>query len=88
MCINTFSVWVVVYCKAQREYTVCYRDRNIPSSQGFTCLHQRLTESGSVRNQRNEVGPAKTRCFKFTNKICNEWKKTLKSAVGDWSKEE
>lgn len=51
-------VWVVVYCKAQREYTVCYRDRNIPSPQGFTCLHQRLTESGSVQKQRNEVGPA------------------------------
>lgn len=43
-------------------------DRNIPSPQGFTCLHQRLTESGSVQKQRNEMDPALD-VFTFKNKI-------------------
>lgn len=43
---------------AQREYRVRFPDRNIPSPQVFTRLHQRLVESGSVQKQHNEVGPA------------------------------
>lgn len=43
---------------AKREYRTRYPDRQIPSPQVFTRLHQRLIESGSVQKQKNEVGPA------------------------------
>lgn len=35
-----------------------------------------------MQKQGNEVSPALD-VFMFTNKICNEWKKTLKLAVQD-----
>lgn len=43
---------------AQREYTVRYPGRRIPSTQVFTRLHQRLVERGSVHKERSEVGAA------------------------------
>lgn len=42
---------------AQREYGIRYPDRVVPSSQVFTRLHQRLLETGSVKNIKKEVGP-------------------------------
>lgn len=43
---------------AQREYTIRYPDRRVPSTQVFTRLHQRLVERGSVHKERSEVGAA------------------------------
>lgn len=55
--------FVYGYCNgnasaAQREYTVRYPDRRVPSKQVFTRLHQRLVERGSVHKERSEVGGA------------------------------
>lgn len=43
---------------AQRQYHIRFPGRIVPSSQVFSRVHQRIMESGSVKKQRNEVGPA------------------------------